>query len=162
MIKTFPTSDANKIAVKSHKFRGTIFTAAYNFGEFVIARDSASRFTPDKEDLSLAEAILKDQIREINKRHPNQLLKREYIENNLNKYFRQYVGFTNSNGERIIHINLRWDRFSLSDRINGYWNSRLDYTSDYSIVFDGGSRYWSVNVNLNSKKLFGLFVNGLA
>lgn len=161
-MKTFSTSDANKIAVKSNRFRGTIFTAAYNTGQFIITTDSVSRFTPNQEDIFLAETILKDQIKEINKGHPNQLLKREYIEKNLSKYFRQYVGFTNSNGERIVHINMHWDRFSLSDRISGYWDSRLDYTSDYSIVFDGGSRYWSINVNLNSKKLFGLSVNGIA
>ena len=48
------------------------------------------------------------------------------------------------------------------DRVKGYWDDRLDYTSDYSIVFDGGSRYWSVNVNLTSKTLYGQSVNGVA
>ena len=64
-------------------------------------------------------------------------------------------------GDSIIHINFQWDRFTLFDRIKGYWDDRLDYTSDFSIVFDGGSRYWNVNVNLTSKKMFGLSVNGV-
>ncbi|MFT3902977.1 MAG: hypothetical protein QM727_07370 [Niabella sp.] len=79
----------------------------------------------------------------------------------MNKYFRQYVGFINDKGERIIHINLHWDKFTIIDRIKGYWNGRLDYSFDYSITLDGGSRYWSVNVNLVEEQLYGLSVNGV-
>ena len=162
-IETFQTSDANKIGVKSKKFRGTLFTNSYQAHKlFIEAVDSLNRFTPTEEDIAFAESILTEQIREANKSRINQFSKRQHIDKNLNKYFRQYVGFIDKNGDRNIHINFHWDRFTLLDRIKGYWDDRLDYTSEYSIVFDGGSRYWSANVNLTSKKLYGLSVNGVA
>ena len=162
-IETFQTSDTNKIGVKSNRFRGTLFTTSYQADKlFIDTADSLNRFAPTKDDIALAESILKEQIGEANKKRLNQFGKRQYIDRNLNKYFRQYVGFIDKNGDRIIHINFHWDRFTLIDRIKGYWDDRLDYTSDYSIVFDGGSRYWSVNANLTSNKLYGLSVNGVA
>lgn len=162
-IETFQTSDTTKIGVKATAFRGTIFTTTYQTDKLLIDNaDSTIRFTPTREEIILAESILQDKISEANRQHVNQFGKRQYIDRNMNKYFRQYVGFIDNNGDRNIHINFHWDRFTLLDRIKGYWDDRLDYTSDYSIVFDGGSRYWSINVNLTSKTLHGLSVNGVA
>jgi hypothetical protein len=161
-IETFQTSEPNKIGVKSNKFRGTIFKNTYSFDQLCIPpADTLNRFTPTKSNIELAETILKNQIKSVNRNHVNQFGKRDNIDKHLNKYFRQYVGFINEKGDSIIHINFQWDRFTLFDRIKGYWDDRLDYTSDFSIVFDGGSRYWNVNVNLTSKKMFGLSVNGV-
>ena len=162
-IATFQTSDASKIGIKSNRFRGTLFTVSYQSDNlFLKSVDSLNRFTPTKLDILLAEKILSEHIREANKNRINQFHKRQYIDKNLNKYFRQYIGYIDKKGDRSIHINFIWDRFSLIDRLKGYWDGRLDYTSDYSIVFDGGSRYWSIEVNLISKKLYGLAVNGVA
>lgn len=161
-IETFQTSDTSKIGVKSNKFRGTIFTTSYQAEKLLLAvTDSINRFTPTQEEITFAERILRTQIKGANKPHLNQFGKRQYIDRNLNKYFRQYVGFINDKGERIIHINLHWDRFTLTDRMKGYWDNRLDYSSDYSITLDGGSRYWSVNVNLAKEQLYGLSINGV-
>lgn len=33
---------------------------------------------------------------------------------------------------------------------------------DYSMTLDGGNRYWNVNVDLTTKTLYGLAVNGVA
>ena len=128
---------------------------------FIQPADTLNRFTPTEANIVLAETILKKQIKGLNKIRINQFGKRDDIDKHLNKYFRQYIGFINEQGDSIIHINFHWDRFTLTDRIRGYWDDRLDYTSDFSIVFDGGSRYWNINVNLTSKKLFGLSVNGV-
>ena len=162
-IETFQTNDKEKIGVKSNRFRGTIFTTSYQADRlFNAADDSTNRFMPTQEEIAFAERILKEQIEKANKAHVNQFGKRQYIHKNLNKYFRQYIGLTNERGDHIIYINFHWDRFTLQDRIRGYWDDRLNYTSDFSMVFDGGSRYWSINVNLTTKSLYGLSVNGVA
>lgn len=158
-METISTSDPDKLGVRSNRFKGTIFTHSYSqplFSSF----EGRPRFTPSKEDIALAEAVLRAQIRKVNDRHLNQLGRRQYIENNLDNYFRQYVGFFNEQGERVVYMNSHWDRFSLLDRLKGYWDSRLAYDSDYSITHDGGSRYWSVYVNLSTRTLYGLSVNG--
>lgn len=163
IIETFQTNDKEKIGIKSNRFRGTIFTTSYQKDKlFIATADSTNRFTPVQEEIAFAESILKKQIEKANKPHVNQFGKRQDINKNLNKYFRQYVGLINERGDRIIYINLHWDRFSLIDRIRGYWDDRLDYTSDFSVVFDGGSHYWSISVNLKTKSLYGLLINGVS
>jgi len=162
-VKTFQTADTNKIGVKSKKFKGTIFKSTYPKDKlFILETDSLTKFTPTKEDTELAETILKEQIQKVNNSRVNQFGKKQYIDKNLNKYFRQYIGFSNKQGDSVVHINFYWDRFTIFDRIKGYWDDRLKYTSDYSMTLDGGSRYWNVNVNLTDKQLYGLFVNGVA
>lgn len=105
---------------------------------------------------------MNEQIQKVNNSRVNQFGKKQYIDKNLNKYFRQYIGFINKQGDSVVHINFYWDRFTIFDRIKGYWDDRLKYTSDYSMTLDGGSRYWNINVNLTDKQLYGLFVNGVA
>jgi len=161
-IHTFQTSDKDKIGVKSNKFRGTIFKNTYSQGKlFLGAADSINRFTPTVDEIKLAETILRQQIEKLNNPRINQFGKQSHIDENLNKYFRQYVGFINEKGDSVIHINLYWDKFTLSDRLKGYDDQRREYTSDFSIVLDGGSHYWNVNVNLTKSILERLEVNGV-
>jgi hypothetical protein len=162
-LKTFKTADTHKLGVKSSKFRGTIFDSTYDDAIIAFQQDLyPGRFTPNANEIILAEDILKSQIKQANTRRINQFRRRQYIDRNLNKYFRQYVGFVNKQGQRIIHINFHWNKFTLIDRLKGNWDDRLNYTSDYSRVLDGGSRFWNINVNLSEKKVYGMVVNGVA
>jgi len=162
-IKTFDTSDKDKIGVHSNKFRGTIFKSSYPKDKlFISGADSINRFTPTNEDIQLAETILKQQIEKLNNPRVNQFHKKQYVDKNLNKYFRQYVGFINDKGDKVIHINFYWDKYTLLDRLHGYDDERREYTSDFVLTLDGGSHYWNVNVNLTTNKLERLEVNGLA
>ncbi len=157
------TADNSKIAVKINKVRGTVFNNNYRFRNFYVNDvDSTTRWIPDKKDIELAEKILKQQIKKINKNRLNQVGNCPVIHRNLNKYFRQYVGIRNNKGQKIIHINFYWDRYSLWDRIKGYSDHRLSFDSDYVMVFDGCSYYWQINVNLDEKTLSNLGVNGMA
>jgi hypothetical protein len=154
--------DNSKIGVRFRGTRGTIFNDNYPFSKFLTSDvDSTKRWTPNKDDIELAEGILKEQIKKINKDRINQQDNCPIIHRHLNDYFRQYVGITNDKGQRIIHINFSWDKFTLKDRIVGNSDSRLDFKSDYSFVFDGCSYYWGINVNLDENKLTDLGVNGV-
>lgn len=162
-LTTFDTTDKEKIGVKSNKFRGTIFKSSYPKDNlFINSVDSVNRFTPTETDIKLAEAILKQQLEKFNNPRINQFGKKQYIDKNLNKYFRQYIGFINEKGEKLVHINFYWDKYSLFDRLKGYDDQRLTYTSDFAMVLDGGSHYWNINVNLTKHNLERLEVNGVA
>lgn len=164
MIKVKPFKvDHFKTGVTTSKARGTIFNDNYPFKLFYVSDvDSTKRWTPNQAEIELAEKILWQQIKEINKNRPNQMASCPVIHRHLNSYFRQYVGIKNEKGQKIIHINFYWDKFGLWDRIRGYYDSRLDYDSDYTIVFDGCSHYWHINVNLDENKLSDFAVNGVA
>ncbi len=84
------------------------------------------------------------------------------IHRNLNSYFRQYVGIVNDKGQRVVHINFYWNKYGLLDRLKGFADRRLDHDSDYTVVFDGCSHYWQINVNFEEKKLSNLMINGIA
>ena len=155
--------DNSKVGVKYKRVKGTIFNDEYDFSNFfVIDVDSTKRWTPKKVDIENAESILRRQLSNINKDKVNQFGGYPIIHRNLNSYFRQYVGILNEKGQKIIHINFYWNKYSLIDKIKGYHNSRINFKSNYAIVFDGGSYYWQINVNLEEQKLSDLQINGVA
>ncbi len=155
--------DDSKIGVKHRRANGTIFNNTYPFSNFFVSdADSTKRWTPSKRHIELAEKILKEQIKKLNKNRINQMENCPVIHRHLYAYFRQYVGIINDRGQRIIHINFYWNKYGLIDRIKGYHDLRLDFDSDYAIVMDGCSYYWQINVNLDEKKLSDLMINGIA
>ena len=156
--------DQTKIGVNYKNTRGTIFKSNYSDQNlYLMNTDSIKNtWTPNKEEIELAEKILKNQIKKINSKRINQLDNCPIIDKNMNSYFRQYVGYTNTKGERIIHINFYWDKYSVWDKIRGFTDTRLEYDSDYALVLDGCSRYWQIDVNLTNQKLNHLQINGVA
>lgn len=157
------TDNADLIGLKSNRFRGTIFKQSYPFKNMYVSDiDSTKRFTPSQEEIAEAEEILRKQIKELNKNKPSQLGSCPVIHRNLNNYFRQYVGFYDAEGNKVIHINFLWDNYSLKDRVRGYNAPENNYNDDYIVAFDGCSNYWQVNINLTTKKASDLQVNGLA
>jgi len=155
------TVDNSKTGVKYKRTRGTIFNDKYPFYLFFLDDniDSTKRWTPNKEDIELAEQILRTNIDKIDHRYPKDYGPR--VDKHPYSYFRQYVGFINEKGRRIIHINCSWDKLSLLSRVLGD-DDRLKFNSDYAIVMDGGSYYWQVDVNLDEKTIYGFGVHGLA
>jgi len=60
------------------------------------------------------ETQLRKDIRDINKNKPNQGKDHvPVIHRNLNKYVRQYIGFIDEDGQRVIHVNFFWNHYSL-------------------------------------------------
>ncbi|UOQ96094.1 hypothetical protein MUN81_12585 [Hymenobacter sp. 5317J-9] len=163
-IQVVQTKNQTLIGLKGSNFKGTIFTKEYPFQLlFVSDIDSIQRFTPSLEDVGIAENLLRQQLKTINKLRPNQQAGNPVLHRNLPKYFRQYVGFIDKNGDKIIHINFHWNRYNIIDKINNYIyfnDSRINYDSDYTLVMDGGSYYWGINANITQKRLTDLGVNG--
>ena len=155
-----PTNKPTNLAVVSKKFKGVIFTESYLIIPVPSNSAAIKRFTPTREDIVLAESIITDQIKNLNKDRINQIRGNPIIEKNLNSYFRQYVGFINAKGENVIYINFHWNRYSLMDRLKGDSDDRLNFEDDFNHTFDGGSYYWQIKVNLTERILFDLEVNG--
>ena len=112
------------------------------------------RFTPTKEEVEKAENALRGDLKTINQQLVNQdgTNNNPIIHKNLNKYKRQYFGYINEDGERILQINALWRK---SEHSKNWLRNRVE-------VFDGGSHYWNVKFNLKTGELFDLSVNGNA
>jgi hypothetical protein len=131
---------------KTNNFDVAIFPAKYN--DLI----PGQRFTPTRLEIDVAEFILLTDLKTLNKPLINQSSS-PIIHKNLNKYKRQYFGYIDKNGDRILLINCFWSDDKYVD--NNWLNSRI-------YVLDGGSYFWSVKFNLNSGRLFDLDINGYA
>jgi hypothetical protein len=135
--------------VKGKVFEGYIFDEKH----FVLKSiyNQKSRYTPTKQDVEVAEELLKSELSEINNPLVNQGNGCPIINKSLRKYVRQYVGFINNNGEKVIWINFLW----------GNKTEKCDAEKDIVFVLDGCSFYWSIEVNVTLKSLSELKINGL-
>jgi len=134
---------------KSENFDCAIFPKEY-YGDFL----DKGRFTPTKNEVKLAEEALQKNFKKINHKLINQNGSRysPIIHKNLQKYKRQYFGYLDKNGNKILYINAFWSNEGSFD----------DWLYERVFVFDGGSFYWNIKYNLNKQRLFELHVNGNA
>ena len=131
---------------KSNKFDVAIFPASY------IDLIPGQRFTPTRQEIDKAESVLLTDLKILNKDLINQS-STPIIHKNLTSYKRQYFGYIDKNGDRILLINCFWSR---DKAFNANWLKNRIY------VLDGGSYYWNVKFNLDKAKLFDLEINGYA
>jgi hypothetical protein len=118
--------------------------------EFRTNLPSTDRFTPDKKEVDKAELALESQLKSLNVDKMNQY-ETPVIDKNLHKYKRQYFGYIDSKGQRILFINCFWKR----DK-----EGELLWLTERIRALEGGSYYWNVKFNLDTNELFDLDVNG--
>ena len=147
--------DYQNTYIKTNNREGVIFSKDY----IGLLNNSDNKFTPTLTEIDSAEIILRKGIKKINRYRP--IDNCPVIHRNLNKYKRQYFGFIDSNGDKIIYINCLWDKVGFIDRV--IYKEPVDTTwkIEEKMVMDGCSYYWSIKVNLNQKTLFDFGVNGL-
>jgi hypothetical protein len=85
-------------------------------------------------------ALLSRQLKLVNTPKLNQGGNNPILEQSLPHYFRQYVGFLDKDGNRLVHINFYWDEYSVADKLKGYSDQQLTYDSPYSLVLLASQR----------------------
>ena len=136
--------------IKQKKYQGYIFSKDYS-SRLVHFEDLKERFTPSESDIAEAESVLAIQIREINKARLNQTGSCPVIDETLPTFKRQYLGYINRDGDKVVWINF----------IGGKEKKNSDQLSkEIVVVFDGCSHYWNIKVNITRSKLYDLSVNG--
>jgi hypothetical protein len=134
--------------VKGKGYVGYIFSQEIPIWGFPVEKN---RYTPSYEDIFQVEKILKDSISSnYVKSHQKPYASYPINKTSLKKYIRQYVGYQNEHNDLVI-----WVVF-FKKRYIGSQNPSRDIIS----VQDGGYDYWSVYVNITTKKLFKMNVNG--
>ena len=131
---------------KTNKFDVAIFPA--NYFDLI----PGPRFTPTRQEIDKAEIALHNNIKDLNKGLVNQS-STPIIHKKLHKYKRQYFGYIDKNGDRVLLINCFWSK----DK-----NHTDRWLTDRIVVYDGGSYYWNVKFNLDKTELFDLDINGYA
>jgi len=129
-------------------YKGVIVTQDVN----IYADDKESWFKPTIEEARKAEELLAKKLNQLNKDRANQGDGCPDIEKNISKYVRQYIGYADKSGNKVIFINMIWSK--------GVDLDGLD--SEYVMIFDGCSRYWIVKVNLETEAFYDLDIKGSA
>ncbi|GLB53501.1 hypothetical protein NBRC110019_25420 [Neptunitalea chrysea] len=98
------------------------------------------------EELITTEEILEKAVKKYNRN-----ASKEYNTFPLKKYKRQYISVLTNQGEKEVYIN-----FFCDDRESEDWKSQ------HIMVHDGGPCYFSIKINLTTKRYKDLMVNGHA
>ncbi len=114
---------------------------------WVFGKSYTSR-TPESKDIETAETILNVAFEDQKKPTVNRLLGRK-----PDDYFKQFVGITDSNGDKIIWVNC----FCKAEE-----NSFNDWKNKIVFVNDGGNCFFNVKINITKNTYFDLMVNGQA
>lgn len=146
--------------IKKGRVTGVLFKEN---GTCFLCLQDKKRFTPTIEEIEKAELILKKNLKCINQTRVNQVDNCPIIHKKLKSYRRQYFGYIDNNGDKIIYITFNWDRYTLRDRLRGYSRDENEnWKIEKEMVLDGCSYHWEIKINLNKEELFELGINGIA
>lgn len=138
----------NTLEIENKGFIGQIFPKEHFV--FKNVESEKDRYTPTVKDVYLAEYILNE-----NKSFLKENQKKQkgcpIIADNLENYTKQYVGFINANNAKIVWINFIW---------KGYVEDLIK--KDIIYVYDGGSFFWSIFINISDRTLFNMEVNSVS
>ncbi|MBO9154951.1 hypothetical protein ACFOTA_22235 [Chitinophaga sp. GCM10012297] len=113
--------------------------------EWKVADDERCKTALSLADVLLAEKYLREQIPAVDTFRTYPL---PPVHQKLAGYRRQYVGYVNIGGERIVWVNALWGAGPLDKGV--------------LMTHDGGNHFWQVKVNLTTKKIYDLSINGEA
>jgi hypothetical protein len=147
-IVKFDKVSHSSVYVKGNDFEGVIFSKEKSIDTYQVS--ATERFTPSPGDIILIERLLHKNLDTC----LNSWKEARYVHSRLKKYIRQYIGYINQKGERIVYINafIRDPNF-----IN-----KKEWLDHIPIVEDGGNSFWRIKINLNTHQLFEFGINGVA
>lgn len=132
--------------IQGNNYHGFAFNETWDVDFTIPSQDG--RYTLTEEDIAKAEKLIQRKIAYVNRDHINQAGMCPIIDEHMNRYERQYVGFTDIYGYHIAWVNFLWDE-TVASRLG----------KDIILTRGGCGRYWHVLVNLDTEKVYGLEVN---
>lgn len=134
--------------VKTARFTGYVFSEKHEVSGYIYEQ-ARSRFTPTQREVLRAEEIISRELKLMNDSAELKATSIGTIYNNLNNYVRQYVGFVNDKGAKVIWVNFVRDGVRYKEKLG----------KQVIEVEDGGSNYWNVKVDLSERTMFWLMIN---
>ncbi|MBG8552825.1 hypothetical protein [Hymenobacter guriensis] len=147
--------------LKKGKVEGVFFSKEY----LVIIDDSLQRgFTPVIGDIEEAEQILSQNLKKAYVRTHTIYDCGPNIYHNLKKYRRQYFGYTDKRGNKIILTICYWPRRNINDFVDQvFYREPADTAwkkNAQGFIIGGCGYYWEAKIDITRKILFDLRVSG--
>lgn len=162
--KTEQVTD-HSIHVSGDSFEGIIFCEKYK-GRYDVYDTSEYKknnwYTPTFTDIESTEKVLLTELKKESQTKKEKYSVAKIVFNELKTSYRQYIGYINPQGEKLICINgfpneEDWaKKKSTEPPYNPVWYNHIFK------VFDGGPSFWHITINLTTKKIVFFGVNGIA
>ena len=112
---------------------------------------------PNQSEVNLSEKLIRKFI---------QNDKSNDFNNNLNDsifnyYYFQLVPYINKDNEKIIYVNALCENFIKSPLPWQTTRDEKDWEKSFYDVLDGGSCFWQLKININTKTTFNYSMNGI-
>lgn len=135
--------------IKGTNYCGYIFFVTHNC--MVGIEDQVSKYMPNDKVVEDFESELRNEVIVMTDSLVDQGKGCPDIKRKLQKYCRQYFGFTNSVGERVLYVNFVWSKSGdhIMKKIDNEWIG----------VYGGCARYWNIKYNVSNNKFYDLRVN---
>lgn len=133
--------------VKVDSATGFIFIEQFEVDTYIF-EEAYGRFTPSTAEVIEAEKLILQKLKK--ESTEDKYLKKIYDQ--WSSYGRQYVGFIDATGEKVIWVNYFPAQSSIANRI----------AKEVIDVEDGGCSYWNIKVNMPRKKVFDMMINSMA
>jgi hypothetical protein len=140
------------IYIKHDYIEGIIFTGNCPINKPI--NKKYVRWDPGVADIIIVENYIKDFINKKSKNHIKDTSE-DYplINQNLENYKRQYIGYLNKRGQKIIYVNFIWYDYKQDRSIFSIWKE------GWIFGYNQGTKIWEIKVNLDKHKCFDYFVN---
>ncbi|GAA4315108.1 hypothetical protein GCM10023149_11570 [Mucilaginibacter gynuensis] len=152
-IKVVKNETSYSVYVKGENFDGVIFSEKYAV-ENLYELKGHKRFTPSIKEILSTEKLLASDLNSFKYCH-------DFVVANLSKYTRQYLGYINYRGEKMIYINAAWkpDLFHIRANRESPLKKKTWY-NQIVLVEDGGHYFWNASLNLSQQKIITFTTNG--
>ena len=125
-----------------------------NSSLWISVDSTLEKFSPTIEQIGFAKELSKNHIDSLEQNRDSKIVKQygKILKFKHSDYYRQYVGFIDAKGNKIIFINAVCKAYGQKDDLKKRW----------VFVLDGGSCYYQIKVDLTNKKCLDFSVNGEA
>ncbi|QQL51049.1 hypothetical protein [Mucilaginibacter ginkgonis] len=147
IVTTYNASRYSKVIIGDN-FKGAVFDKAFSskYLSQQLKRNAKKRFTPSDLEILHTEHILQHFLND----EKNKSLNLQAIYKFLNITRRQYFGYINNKGQKVIFINcFRYDKRE------DIGPSKDEWFQDYRFTFDGGCGIWRMAINLHDNAVSG-------
>ena len=138
-------ANENAYLIRNKHSIGEVFKENFKFD---VIEKSNQRFTPSIDEVNQAEILLKAEFKKSNSKNKRFILK------NWKDYKRQYFGYLNSNDEKILFVS-----FFLNEEVKNL-NDQL-WKEKHEFYLDGGPANWIAKMNMSSRKVEVIRINGV-
>jgi len=136
----------------------SVILTSSEHNKWLLKNYSYEAWIPGKDDILIVENAIDQAIRNDEFKFLDEPVKKHVI-----GYYKQFIPYINSEGDRIILLNAFCELFEVPPSIeedDQEWKT-VDWQNEYIVVDDGGWFFWHVTINVDKQEYEDFVVNDI-